>query len=79
METNQELYDRIFRLEASLGNANDTIDRLRLSLNKRHSDIQLKIAFFIDQNRKICWEAEYENGEFCIGENKVKRFISELI
>lgn len=33
-----------------------------------------KLENFIKQNRKICWESEYENGEYCIGENKVKQF-----
>jgi hypothetical protein len=38
-----------------------------------------EIEWFIENNRKICWEAELENGEFCIGENKLRKFIIELI
>ena len=34
---------------------------------------------FIKQNRKICWEAEFQNGEFCIGENKVREFLKEKL
>jgi len=34
-----------------------------------------KLENFIKQNRKICWESEYENGEYCIGENKVRQFV----
>ena len=30
---------------------------------------------FINRNRKICWESEFENDEYCIGENKVKEFL----
>jgi hypothetical protein len=37
-----------------------------------------KLDFFIEQNRKICWEAEYEKGEYCIGEQKVKKFFTAL-
>ena len=33
-----------------------------------------KLESFIEQNRKICWESEYENDEYCIGENKVRQF-----
>ncbi|MBK7381694.1 MAG: hypothetical protein IPJ03_22400 [Ignavibacteriales bacterium] len=33
-----------------------------------------KLEEFIKQNRKICWESEYQNGEYCIGENKVRQF-----
>ncbi|MGD9162742.1 MAG: hypothetical protein PVG39_30330 [Desulfobacteraceae bacterium] len=34
---------------------------------------------FIKQNKKICWEAELEKGEFCIGENKVREFFNQYI
>jgi hypothetical protein len=33
---------------------------------------------FIRNERRICWEAEYQNGEFCIGENKVREFFNKL-
>ena len=33
---------------------------------------------FMNENRKICWDAEFEDGEFCIGENKVKNYIEHL-
>lgn len=33
---------------------------------------------FIERSRKICWDAEYENDEYCIGENKVSQYIDKL-
>ena len=33
-----------------------------------------KLERFISQNRKYCWESEFEQGEYCIGENDVKEF-----
>lgn len=33
---------------------------------------------FVQENRRICWEAEYEGDEFCIGEEKVKEFFEKL-
>lgn len=38
-----------------------------------------KIEMFIQQNRKICWEAEYQNGEYCIGENALLKFVQKLL
>ena len=38
-----------------------------------------KIQHFIKYNRKICWEAEMEDGEFCIGENRLLNFVDELM
>ena len=32
------------------------------------------IEKFIANNRRICWEAAFENGEYCIGENKIREF-----
>lgn len=37
-----------------------------------------KIEQFIKANRKTCWESDYENGEYCIGENKVKQFLESI-
>ena len=37
-----------------------------------------KIDKFISLNRKICWEAEFERGEYCIGEKAVINFIKEI-
>jgi hypothetical protein len=37
-----------------------------------------EIEWFIRSNRKICWEAEFEQGEFCVGENKLREFIEKL-
>ena len=39
---------------------------------------QQKLEQFIKQNRKICWESEYENDEYCIGENKVRQFFESI-
>jgi hypothetical protein len=39
--------------------------------------IEEKIQHFIKHNRKICWEAEMEDGEFCVGENKLLNFVRE--
>ena len=44
--------------------------------------IEKELNEFIKRNRKIDWEAEFENDEYCIGENKVKEFFyspAELI
>ncbi len=38
-----------------------------------------EIDYFIDHNRKICWESEFENGEYCIGENKVKELLITVL
>jgi hypothetical protein len=38
-----------------------------------------EVENFINHNRKICWEAEFEDGEYCIGENKVRTFIQSRI
>ena len=37
-----------------------------------------KLEDFISQNRKICWESHFEEGEYCIGENKVREFVEHL-
>jgi len=37
-----------------------------------------EIEIFIQQNRKNCWENEYENGEYCIGEKTVLKFIKSI-
>lgn len=42
------------------------------------SVLEDKIQHFIKYNRKICWEAEMEDGEFCIGENRLLNFVREL-
>lgn len=34
---------------------------------------------FISRNRKICWEAEMERDEYCVGENKIRQFVENLI
>ena len=41
-------------------------------------ELQGLINVFIRGNRKICWESEMEQGEYCIGENKMKAFIDKL-
>lgn len=33
---------------------------------------------FIKENRKTCWESDYENGEYCLGENKVIAFVEVI-
>jgi len=37
-----------------------------------------KVEQFIKANRKTCWESDYENGEYCIGENKVRQFLESI-
>src|SRR5882724_11054846 len=34
---------------------------------------------FIVHNRKNCWEEEYQRGEYCLGEEKVKKFVEAMI
>lgn len=41
--------------------------------------IKKEVEHFIRHNRKICWEAEMEQGEFCIGESKIEKFVVDLI
>ena len=50
-------------------------------VNKQHPAVisREQIDAFIESHRKICWESEYENGEFCIGENKVKDFLLRIL
>jgi hypothetical protein len=36
------------------------------------------VESFIEQHRKINWEAEFENGEYCIGENAVRAILNSL-
>lgn len=42
-------------------------------------EIEVIVEKFITENRKICWEAEFEKGEYCIGENNVRKLIGKLI
>ena len=42
------------------------------------SKLNEKVEHLIKWNRKMCWEAEFENGNFCIGENKLREFVKEL-
>ena len=42
-------------------------------------DVISEVDYLIKKNRKICWESEFENGEYCIGEEKVKELIKLLI
>lgn len=41
--------------------------------------MQKETEHFINLKRKICWEAEYQNGEYCIGENDVEDLIAKCI
>ena len=38
-----------------------------------------EIDEFIRRERKICWEAAYQKGEYCIGEKTVRKFIVQLL
>ena len=42
------------------------------------SVLEEKVEHFIKYNRKICWEAEMEFGEFCVGEDRLRKFVREL-
>jgi hypothetical protein len=44
-----------------------------------NEQIPQELENFINRNRKICWEAEFEQGEFCIGENKVIDFFNQYL
>jgi hypothetical protein len=37
-----------------------------------------RARIFICTSRKICWEAEYEMGEHCVGEYALLRFIEQV-
>jgi hypothetical protein len=41
--------------------------------------LMTETEMFIERNRKICWEAEYQGGEFCIGEESIREFIEKFI
>lgn len=42
-------------------------------------DLRRELQHFISRERKICWEAEFQDGEYAIGEHRVKRFVEEII
>ncbi|MCO4819771.1 MAG: hypothetical protein KC517_09115 [Bacteroidetes bacterium] len=37
----------------------------------------MDIESFIEKNRKVCWESAFEDGELCVGVNKVRQFFDE--
>lgn len=37
-----------------------------------------RVDSFIKHRRKICWEAEYEGGEYCIGEEAVRKEMNDF-
>jgi hypothetical protein len=70
--------DRIFAENKAHWN-NDLSESPYQAENERlKANMTNRIEHFITTNRKICWEAEYENGEFCIGENKLRKLIKDL-
>jgi len=76
IEKEKELQDEIANLKAE----NEKL-KLRLagvSVMLPIDKLEEKIEHLIKWNRKICWEAEYENDNYCIGENKLRDFIREL-
>ena len=46
---------------------------------KQEVELNKKVNGFVESNRKICWEAEFEKGEYCIGEKAVMKFIREVV
>jgi hypothetical protein len=40
-------------------------------------ELKKKLDIFIAQNRRNCWEAEYE-GQYCLGEKEVRKFFESL-
>lgn len=45
-------------------------------LAKIEAGIKDHFEHLIRSNRKINWESEYENGNYCIGENIIEDFVS---
>ena len=43
------------------------------------NELVSEIDRFIKRRGLVCWEAEYQKGEYCIGENDVRKFIIELL
>ena len=48
-------------------------------INRPLNELISEIDKFIESKRLICWETEYQKGEYCIGENNVRKFIIELL
>jgi len=42
------------------------------------SKIEEQIEYLIKWNRKNCWESEFENDNYCIGEDKLRDYIKQL-
>ena len=42
-------------------------------------DLEERVYKFVRLNRKIYWEAEFEKGEYCIGEKAVTEFVRAII
>jgi len=51
---------------------------MRIS-KEQEVELNKKVNGFVELNRKICWEAEFEKGEYCIGEKAVMKFIREVV
>ena len=46
---------------------------------KQEVELNKKVNRFIDSSRKRCWEAEFENEEYCLGEKAVRKLIKEVV
>ncbi len=47
----------------------------RGEVNMKEKELEEFTEQFIEQNKKICWEATYEKGQYCLGENKVRELV----
>lgn len=46
---------------------------------RTRKEIHESIKAFLKHNGKVNWESEYENGELCIGEEKIREYIIALV
>ncbi len=65
-------------LEIALKAINQALQQSHINGQLPLSVVEDKIEHFIKYNRKICWEAEMEDGEFCVGENRLRKFVRKL-
>lgn len=81
-----DAYENYYRDKTSedvISDATDLINQFKSDICKKQreddAELRKKAKTFIYKNRKICWEAEHENGEYCIGENCLMQFIDKII
>jgi hypothetical protein len=57
----------------------ETLVRRQNSFAIDKTEFRNAIEKFVNANRKINWEAEFERGQYCIGEDKLYDFIERIL